>query len=86
MVRRSVLDRVSPLPPDAGWEDWYLGTRIAAIAQIDHHDFPLARYRKHENNMNLGASDEKWINLLRNLVTGKNILGSFGLLSEEQKK
>ena len=55
LVRSALRERFHPLPPHAGWEDWWIAVRVAEVAELDYVERPLLRYRQHGANMNLAA-------------------------------
>ncbi len=59
MVRAALRERFHPLPEDAGWEDWWIATRVAEVAEIEYVSEPMLRYRYHGANMSLGADDSR---------------------------
>ncbi len=60
MVRASLVDRFAPIVPElAAWEDWWIAFHVAQVAEIGLIREPLYRYRRHTDNMNLGASGSK---------------------------
>ena len=60
MVRASLVDRFAPIVPElAAWEDWWIAFHVAQVAEIGLIREPLYRYRRHSDNMNLGASGQK---------------------------
>jgi hypothetical protein len=65
MVRASLRERFHPLPPHAGWEDWWIAVRVAEVAEIEFVPEPVHRYRFHGANMNLGADARQAAELAR---------------------
>lgn len=63
-VRMSLADRFAPLPADCAWEDWWIATRVAAVAAVDYTPQCVYRYRWHGNNMNLGTRGRRFAELL----------------------
>jgi glycosyltransferase involved in cell wall biosynthesis len=55
VVRAALRDRFHPLPAHAGWEDWWIATRVAEVAEIEYVSEPMLRYRYHGANMSLGG-------------------------------
>ena len=65
MVRASLRDRFHPIPPFAAWQDWWIVSQVAAVADV--HAIPEAVniYRQHDRNMNLGADAARLTGLYR---------------------
>lgn len=83
-VRMTFRERFAPLPVDCAWEDWWIAARIAEVAEIDYLPTRGYRYRWHGRNMNLGASGERAIELLRReLPFRRKLLGEFDLSSAQ---
>lgn len=59
MVRAELRERFHPLPAHAGWEDWWIATRVAEVAELEYVSEPMLRYRYHGANMSLGADDSR---------------------------
>jgi glycosyltransferase involved in cell wall biosynthesis len=59
MVRSALRERFHPLPAHAGWEDWWIATRVAEVAELEYVSEPMLRYRFHGANMSLGADDSR---------------------------
>jgi hypothetical protein len=55
LVRTAVLRAVTPIPPDIGWTDWWLGLRVAQVSGLAYLAEPRALYRYHGANLNLGV-------------------------------
>jgi len=55
VVRAALRPQFHPLPPHAGWEDWWIAVRVARVAELDYVREPMLRYRFHGANMSLGA-------------------------------
>ncbi len=83
-VRMTFRERFAPLPADCAWEDWWIAARIAEVAEIDYLPIRGYRYRWHGRNMNLGASGERALELLRReLPFRRKLLGEFDLSSAQ---
>ena len=63
MVRASLRAHFAPLPDFAPWEDWWIALAVARVAEIDYLEVPVFGYRRHANNMNLGADAARGIEL-----------------------
>jgi glycosyltransferase involved in cell wall biosynthesis len=59
IVRASLRERFHPLPPHAGWEDWWIAVRVAEVAELEYVAEPMLRYRFHGANMNLGVERDQ---------------------------
>jgi glycosyltransferase involved in cell wall biosynthesis len=59
IVRAALRERFHPLPAHAGWEDWWIATRVAQVAELEYISEPMLRYRFHGANMSLGADAAK---------------------------
>ena len=64
MMRSAFKPIYHPLPPEAAWTDWWFALRIGAVADIDHLDEPLYRYRYHGDNELFGATGERLVRVL----------------------
>ncbi|MFL5827649.1 MAG: glycosyltransferase [Thermoleophilaceae bacterium] len=65
VVRASLRERFWPIPPEAAYPDWYIASRVAEVAEIDHVDVSVNRYRRHDANMGLGQSGDKQARTMR---------------------
>lgn len=61
VIRADLRARFCPIPADAAFPDWYIAVRIAEVAEIDHVDVSVNRYRQHGANMGLGQQGEKLV-------------------------
>jgi glycosyltransferase involved in cell wall biosynthesis len=59
MVRSALRERFHPLPAHAGWEDWWIATRVAEVAELEYVSEAMLRYRFHGANMSLGADESR---------------------------
>ena len=59
MLRGSLLPAFHPLPPQAHWEDWWIATCVARVAPIAFTPHITYRYRRHGNNLALGATGDR---------------------------
>ena len=58
MVRSSLRDLFHPIPSHACHQDWWIATRVAAVAELLAIPDVVNHYRLHETNMNLGVQGE----------------------------
>ena len=65
MVRSSLRSRFHPIPDFAAWQDWWIATRVAEVADVLPIDAVVNRYRDHGGNMNLGVSGPAFVELCR---------------------
>jgi len=65
MVRTSLRERFHPIPDFAAWQDWWIATRVAEVADVLPIDAVVNRYRDHGSNMNLGVSGPAFVELCR---------------------
>src|SRR5438093_95739 len=49
----------------AAWQDWWIATRVAEVAEVLPIDAVVNRYRDHGGNMNLGVSGPAFVELCR---------------------
>jgi Glycosyl transferase family 2 len=65
VVRATLRERFWPIPAEAAYPDWYIAARVAEVAEIDHVDVSVNRYRRHDSNMGLGQSGDKLARTMR---------------------
>ena len=66
MVRASLTPHFHPIDERVAiWEDWWIATHVAQVAEIDFLEQPVARYRLHGENMNFGTQGPELVELLR---------------------
>ena len=65
LFRRALAEQVLPIAPEASFQDWWLGVRIAEIAEIDCVRVALVRYRIHGSNMAAASGGDKLLGNLR---------------------
>ena len=57
--RRSLLDRVLPLPDSTPWHDWLIGLVASLRGQVRQVDTPLLLYRRHSGNVSLTGANSR---------------------------
>ncbi|HEU4976356.1 MAG TPA: glycosyltransferase [Baekduia sp.] len=73
-----------PIPPQASVQDWWIGTRLAAVSEVAYVDRPMNHYRLHGANDNLGASEERKLRLIANDLRFRRwVLGQMDLSGVE---
>src|SRR4051794_8286604 len=65
MVRSSLRELYHPIPDVAAWQDWWIASRVATVADVVPIAEPVNRYRLHGTNMNLGQTGEGFAKLCR---------------------
>ena len=65
LMRGSLKPALTPIPPQAAWEDWWFAATAARISQVAYTDHVLARYRRHGDNLTAATTPEKQAHLLR---------------------
>lgn len=65
MVRASLRDRFHPIPAFAAWQDWWIASQVAAVADVQAIPEAVNIYRQHDRNMNLGADAARLTGLYR---------------------
>lgn len=65
MFRRSLAGQVLPVVDEAAFQDWWLGVRVAEVAELACLPVALVRYRVHGGNMAVASKGEKWIANIR---------------------
>jgi len=65
LVRASLRDRFYPISDACPYQDWYIASRVAEVAEIDHVDFSVYNYRFHGANESLGATGDAFVAAIR---------------------
>lgn len=68
MLRGCLKHLFHPVPPHAAWEDWWWAWTIASVAEVEYVEEPTYRYRRHGDNLSLGATGTKLAAALRHDV------------------
>jgi glycosyltransferase involved in cell wall biosynthesis len=59
LIRASLRDHYHPIPDFAPYQDWWMAVKVAEVARIVSIDGVVNRYRRHDDNMNLGAERDR---------------------------
>lgn len=59
MLRGDAKQVFHPVPEDGGWEDYWWAWTVSRAGRIAYLDRPTYRYRRHEQNLALGAEGER---------------------------
>ncbi|MFL5913405.1 MAG: glycosyltransferase [Gaiellaceae bacterium] len=65
LVRAALRDRFYPISEACPYQDWYIASRVAEVAEIDHVDFSVYHYRFHGGNESLGATGDAFVAAIR---------------------
>jgi glycosyltransferase involved in cell wall biosynthesis len=65
LIRGSLKRAFHPIPAEAAWEDWWIATCIARVAEIAYTPFTVSRYRRHGNNITALDTVEKQVKFRR---------------------
>jgi glycosyltransferase involved in cell wall biosynthesis len=64
-MRGCLKDAVWPIPTYAGWEDWWWAYRMSLAGEVGRIPALVYRYRRHDNNINLGVDSDAQVANMR---------------------